>query len=342
MNPRKSNLGSGSAVLQAINFSPWKRDAVKLCFPEHQIRFVQKAQAGEGAILRWGSGDGADLADYIMEDGFIRSVGLGADLTKPLSLVVDSVGIYYDCTRPSQLELLLQQSEFPDALLARADKLRQKIVAAQLSKYNLTGNAWLRPVTSQKVVLVVGQVETDASIRLGSPQCQRNDELLRQVRALCPDAFILYKPHPDVVAGLRRAGRADAGDCDIADAVVVDAPMPQLLTQVDAVHVMTSLTGFEAILRGVPVVCHGLPFYAGWGLTTDLIQTARRSRLLSVEQLVAASLILYPHYFDAKNTRRITVEEAVDEIIKLRQQAKPFRWWLWLKRQVLRAVVGVR
>ena len=33
---------------------------------------------------------------------------------------------------------------------------------------------------------------------------------------------------------------------------------------------MTSLMGFEALLRGIPVTTLGTPFYAGWGLTTDL------------------------------------------------------------------------
>ena len=33
---------------------------------------------------------------------------------------------------------------------------------------------------------------------------------------------------------------------------------------------MTSLAGFEALLRGKPVTTHGQPFYAGWGLTEDI------------------------------------------------------------------------
>jgi capsular polysaccharide export protein len=36
-----------------------------------------------------------------MEDGFIRSSGLGSDLLAPLSLVLDKTGIYYDASRPA-------------------------------------------------------------------------------------------------------------------------------------------------------------------------------------------------------------------------------------------------
>jgi capsular polysaccharide export protein len=47
------------------------------------------------------------------------------------------------------------------------------------------------------------------------------------------------------------------------------------------------------------VITHGQPFYAGWGLTRDLAAPiARRNRLLTLEQLVAATLILYPRYVD--------------------------------------------
>jgi capsular polysaccharide export protein len=60
---------------------------------------------------------------------------------------------------------------------------------------------------------------------------------------------------------------------------------------------LTSLTGFEALLRRRRVVVYGRPFYAGWGLTTDLAMVGR-SRTLTLEELVAGVLILYPRYLD--------------------------------------------
>ncbi len=47
-----------------------------------------------------------------VEDTFLRSVGLGANLVRPLSWVRDRRGIYYDATAPSELEHLLQATEF--------------------------------------------------------------------------------------------------------------------------------------------------------------------------------------------------------------------------------------
>ena len=54
-----------------------------------------------------------------------------------------------------------------------------------------------------------------------------------------------------------------------------------------------------ALLRGVAVTTHGTPFYAGWGLTRDLApRPSRRTRTLSLDELVAGALILYPRYLD--------------------------------------------
>jgi capsular polysaccharide export protein len=68
---------------------------------------------------------------------------------------------------------------------------------------------------------------------------------------------------------------------------------------VDEVHVNTSLAGFEALLRDTPVTCHGTPFFAGWGLTTDLGEIpGRRGVRRTLDELVAAALLLYPRYLD--------------------------------------------
>jgi capsular polysaccharide export protein len=74
--------------------------------------------------------------------------------------------------------------------------------------------------------------------------------------------------------------------------------MDAVLKRVDAVHTLTSLTGFEALLRGLPVTCWGAPFYAGWGLTEDRLPVPRRTRRLALDELVAVALILYPRCVD--------------------------------------------
>ncbi len=336
-------------VLYALGFSRWKRAAVRLCFAGQRVVFVDDVgKVPEGAWLAvWGMNTPAGLNGSVrlvrLEDGFLRSVGLGADLVRPLSLVVDGRGIFFDSTRPSDLEVLLQTGRFDDALLARGRAVREALVEAGLTKYNVGAGAWQLPRTAQRTILVPGQVETDASIRYGALEVQRNVDLLRAVREVNPDAHVIYKPHPDVVAGLRAKGAGEDQASRWCDEVVVDAPMNALLASVDEVHVMTSLAGFEALLRGKRVVCYGQPFYAGWGLTDDIIPPIRRTRRLVLDELVVGALILYSRYFDYERNSQIEVEEAIERLRALRERnAGKNPWWQPLFRMVLRRMVGVR
>ncbi|MBS3980198.1 MAG: capsular polysaccharide biosynthesis protein, partial [Rhodobacteraceae bacterium] len=141
-----------------------------------------------------------------VEDGFLRSRGLGAELVPPLSLVTDDLGIYYDPTRPSRLEVLIA-IPLSDCQRRRAEALIDRLRAEGLTKYNLPGAVPALPPGHR--ILVPGQVEDDASIRKGAGEVRTNLALLQAVRSANPDAVILYKPHPDVAAGLR-PGAVDA------------------------------------------------------------------------------------------------------------------------------------
>jgi capsular polysaccharide export protein len=235
-----------------------------------------------------------------IEDGFIRSVGLGANCVPPLSAIVDPVGIHFDPTRPSALEDMLQNGPFNPELCDRAARLRQSIVAAGLSKY---GREEVRPLPrpggARRHVLVPGQVEDDRAVTSGLA-LPSNLELLRRARAEAgPDAFVIYKPHPDVLAGHRRGEVGLRELAGLADRVETEAPMAGLIDMVDGLHVNTSLAGFEALLRGKPVTVWGVPFYAGWGLTTDRgAIPSRRTATRTLDELVAATLLLYPRFLD--------------------------------------------
>lgn len=306
-----------ASVVYALGFARRKRGALRVCFPDVRLVFVDDArQVPAGATLVvWGMPSLPSLAQgvklVLVEDGFLRSVGLGADWVSPVSWVVDHSGMYFDATRASDLETILRNTEWSQQLLHRAAALRTAIIRSGLTKYNVGTGVWQRPAGAHQVILVPGQVETDASIRHGSPQLRTNLELLRRVREAYPQAYVIYKPHPDVVAGLRLRGQHESRAEEFCDELLTDVPMHLLLERVDEVHVMTSLAGFEALLRGRKVVCHGQPFYAGWGLTQDLLPMARRSRQLSLDALVAGALILYPRYFNMTNGARITPEEAL-------------------------------
>jgi capsular polysaccharide export protein len=324
-------------VVQAVGFSQWKRPFARAFFAGSDLRFVDHLPAADAppvACATWGrTGDDSvrgrpDAPLLRVEDGFLRSVGLGADLVQPLSWVVDRQGMYYDATAPSDLETLLQEQAFDTALLARARTLRQSIVARGITKYNVGRGEWRRPAQAARVLLVPGQVEDDASIRYGSPGLQRNTDLLRAVREANPDAYIIYKPHPDVLARKRPDGTAVDEARRWCDEIVTDVPIQALFGRVDALHVLTSLAGFEALLRGVPVTCHGVPFYAGWGLTDDRVACARRTRRLQLDELVAGALIEYPVYVSRASGAFTTPERALHELQHWAQTAPPAlpRW----------------
>lgn len=234
-----------------------------------------------------------------IEDGFLRSAGLGVHQARAASLVLDGSGIHYDPSTESDLERLLATAEFDAALLARAARLRAAITAAGVTKYNLTGDVRLPALPpGRRVILVPGQVEDDAAICRGGSRLRTNLDLLRAVRADNPGAVILFKPHPDVEAGMRRGAVPAAAAAALADHVLRDVPIGPLYALAQEVHCLSSLSGFEALLRGLRVVTWGRPFYAGWGLTEDRDPPPRRGRVLSLDALVAGALILHLRCID--------------------------------------------
>lgn len=339
-----------SRTVYVVAFSHWKQRPLRLCFPGWNVRFVGNlSKVPRGAVVAvWGrhkvsDAEAREFRVVRIEDGFLRSVGLGADLIRPLSWVLDWRGIYFDATQPSDLEVLLSETDFSPDMLQRAAGLRERIVAAGLTKYNVGTKSWQRPSAARRVILVPGQVESDASIAYGAPGIKTNLGLLKAVRAANPDAYVLYKPHPDVVAGMRAKGKGEDAAARWCDEVVIDVPMGDLLREVDEVHCLTSLTGFEALLRGKKVACHGQPFYSGWGLSEDKAPVVRRTRRLSLDELVAGAMILYPLYMSRTRDALISPEEALDELIEWRMRnGGAVAWWRNMFRMVLRCLVGVR
>lgn len=337
-------------VVYVYGFPRWKWPVVRQCFAGCRVVFLGKRGfiPRSAWLVLWGraeppAGMGSDVRLLRVEDGFLRSVGLGAELVRPMSWVVDGQGIYYDATRSSDLETILATHEFGPAARVRAAVLRQRVVETGLTKYNVGARAWMRPAGPKRVILVPGQVESDASLAYGAPGERTNMGLLRAVRGGNPDAYIVYKLHPDVAARLRRggAGESDAGRW--CNEVVTDASMADLLTAVDEVHVMTSLAGFEALLRGKPVTCYGQPFYSGWGLTQDLLPNPRRTRALTLDELVAGALISYPLYLSRDGKSLVTAEEALDALASWRANtAGREPWWQGIYRFLLRLFIGVR
>ncbi len=326
-----------------VNFPAWRvynlrglaslySSSIKVC--SNLAKLQAQVLKQREAVWVWGADEPQGLAEYVrgcwgrllhVEDGFVRSVGLGSDLIRPQSLVLDERGIYFDATRSSDLEHLLATRSFIADDLARARAIRIFIVEHGISKYNLEPRqsvTW--PSADRSVLLVPGQVEDDASIRLGCTTVSTNLGLLKAVRALRPDAFIVYKPHPDVISRNRKGRVALAAALQYADHIESDVSVVSCIEACDEVHTMTSLSGFDALLRGKKVVTYGQPFYAGWGLTEDRAENAtafaRRQRQLTLDELVAGTLLHYPIYWDWDLKGYTTCEAVLHRIVETRDE----------------------
>lgn len=354
---------AGHALGPFLHIYPWARASVRAMF---QLRggaadfFLRPAKAIDHArrrklpITSWAARTKAELADrcaaaevplYRIEDGFVRSVGLGANFHKPMSLVLDKTGIHYDGSKTSDLETLLATHAFDARLMERARALIATLTQEHVTKYNLASTQQMDGLPpDRETILVPGQVENDASVIHSGSALKTSKELLAAVRRDNPDAFIVFKPHPDVASG-QRPGLWKREEAEgLADLFLDDASIVDAIEACHQIHVISSLAGFEGLLRGKAVTCHGLPFYAGWGLTTDRVSCARRQRKLSLEQLVAASLILYPNYLDPVTQLPCGPETVIARILEQRAAPKTrstlvrSREFLGYFRRVLRLV----
>ena len=370
-----------------VGFPPWKRAYIKrmLYSPRAECYFVSGAKQaarlitglqtremcrqGEGIrdakeriqLVQWGEilkkeiselAKRFDIEKICLEDGFVRSIGLGKYYIPPLSLVRDLAGIYYDASSSSDLEYILSTKEFSEPEFVRASNLIEQLIQDKVTKYNV-GEEMVPPRVARLIedfrsgckkggssepkpserntdcerviALVVGQVGDDVSVCLGGVGIRSDLELIAEVRKNNPSALIMYKPHPDVVSlnvaatdiNVVQRAKAEA----IADLTVCDIDIQACLEMVDELHTISSLAGFEALIRGVKVFAYGRPFYSGWGLTVDMAGVERRGRHLTKQALVHAVLIDYPRYMDYESGCFITVEQALNSIGKIKQQS---------------------
>lgn len=325
----------------AFHMQQWKRRVFNRFFPSRRFTYlpirvsdedflrvwVPRIKAAKGAeIFVWGQNYPNSLVDfvaasgtpcYFIEDGFLRSNQPNAARIPPLSLCFDRSRAYFDSRGGSDLERLLETYDFdrePD-LLSRAQAGIGAILDGRLSKYNSVNALTLGDLVGEKTrtrVLVIGQVEDDASIRFGCDRAVTNNDLVRLAAHENPQAQIIYKPHPDVLSGMRPA-QSDPVDVEhLCYIMRENVPLAQSFDGVDKVYAITSLGGFEALMRGIPLVVMGSPFYAGWGLTDDRQPNARRTAKRSVEEVFAAAYILYSRYFDPVTGQEITFEGAIE------------------------------
>lgn len=282
---------------------------------------------GIGGIVLWGGRVPAQVARAVarlrglpfwnLEDGFLRSVGLGKEKALPISISVDDLGMAVNAFSPSRLERLIADAAGPDGDFGR--DIREAIVASRLSKYN---NLPHRPVaferTGKRRILLVDQVFGDVSVPSAGGSLAAFDRMLAD--AVASGAQCIVRTHPDVMAGFRKGymtEKAAALPGVLLHAEPVSAA--SILNAVDEVWTMSSQFGLDALLRGLPVRCYAAPFYSGWGLTDDRfdepvrsVVAARRQARPSLDQLVAAAFGYFPIYRETRDWREIDVFRAIE------------------------------
>ena len=323
----------------AVGYRRWKAENVRPFLHSNpaRVHFVADATAAatispgpQDRLVVWGATPNAQVVSLAgssgaallrMEDGFVRSVGLGSDFVPPNALVLDSRGIYFDARQPHDLEELLNNYSFTSRDLERARKVRQLIIDNALTKYNIEPThlpSWRN--CNRPIVLVPGQVEDDASISFGCGDVRKNLTLLQAAREARPDAFLVYKPHPDVTVRNRMGKVLRNEALRFADHIETEVSIVSCIDAATEIHTMTSLSGFDALLRGKKVVTYGSPFYAGWGLSVDHRPPARRNRKLKIDELIAGVMLHYPIYWDWTLNGYTTCEGALHRIIQRKSE----------------------
>ncbi|KGA96899.1 hypothetical protein AJ85_02195 [Alkalihalobacillus alcalophilus ATCC 27647 = CGMCC 1.3604] len=324
-----------------FGFSNWKKSFMIHYLSDEEVKLIPSSvhmnflsflmkKYEKKAFYIWGCDEKRDdniiefaksekIPFFRVEDGFIRSKNLGVMKAQPLSLSIDSKGIYFDATSPSDLEEILNHYDFQAdvKLLKRSKDGIELMKNLGVSKYNHVLPKDIEQIYGEKTrkrVLVIGQVEDDASIKKGCERPITNNELVRLAKMENPDADIIYKPHPDVLYGKRKLYSNPDEVKEIAYVMEEPIRLNDALQTIDHVYTITSLAGFEALIRHIPVTTIGAPFYSGWGLTDDRQPVSRRKRKLTIEEVFAGAYLLYPKYVDVQTGEPITMEAAMKQI----------------------------
>jgi len=314
------------------------RDAVREITQMEPVRWMPPLKRPKfGCVAGWGLkhttkraralANKRDVSFLALEDGFIRSVFPGAD-SLPISLVSDRTGVHYDATASSDLECLIEASasNHDPERLKRAVRGLALLRRKAISKYNhapcyTSAELGLTRCRRRGRVLVVDQTRGDSSIKYGLASSETFGKMLEAARQENPEAEILVKLHPEVVAGRKKGHFTGLRDPQLR-LIEHDVNPWSLIELVDKIYVVTSQLGLEGLMAKKQVVCFGVPFYAGWGLTDDRRPIARRQARPTIEQLFAAVYFDYSRYISPESKLEISFEEAVAWIDQQRRASR--------------------
>lgn len=272
------------------------------------------------------------------EDGFLRSI-LPGDSEMPLGIVMDRTGIYYDASRPSDLEMCINRRQSIGSEISVTRAL-EHLCASRLSKYNYAlidnlGAIDLLSSDRKERVLVVDQTAGDTSIIGAGATAETFDAMLAAAVSENPGSEILLRVHPETMLGqklghfsldrLESLAKKNSAleRCHLEGRLrFMSEPVnPWVLLEACAkVYCVSSQLGFEGVLAGCEVHCFGMPFYGGWGITCDrsATQMSRRKRA-TVEAVFAGAYIDYSFYIDHKSKSLMNIHEAIDALSQRRK-----------------------
>lgn len=271
------------------------------------------------------------LPCWQLEDGFLRSYHTG-DLSPLLALIVDKSGVYYESRCASDLETMINEVSLDSLDIMTQVKLsRDAILKFQLSKYNHAPDLNDGVLMSNDLarVLVVDQTYGDMSVVCGAASEASFTDMLHAALIENPTAMIYVKTHPEVSAGRKRGYLTEIQNSERVVVVRDKVNAIDLIQKMNKVYVVTSTMGFEALLCGKPVVCFGVPWYAGWGVTDDRVKDssawARRTKKRTVDELFGAAYLHYTRYLNPFTHERGSILDVIEWLILQKQMAQqPF------------------
>lgn len=319
--------------------------ALSAIYPEISIDTLDAGVERGDSFFLWGSGpthENLRLVSsclsaagklYMCEDGLLKSADTWCAQNVPerfkcgCSVVIDDSAYYFDATKPSAVERMLNDQSFvvTEAERDLARKRIGRIVSEKLTKYN--HQVMEVPIVGRPrrpKVLVVDQSFGDYAIRKGMADEHTFEKMLSDAIHDNPDADILVKTHPDAMTGVRRGYYDSVQESVGVFRVTMPVNPYSLMEIVDKVYVCSTQFGFEALMAGKEVHVYGMPFYAGWGATIDSQKCERRTNTRTVEEIFHIFYLCYTHWYNPDTMTACTIDDCMDWLLSRREEYR--RW----------------
>ncbi len=261
-----------------------------------------------------------------LDSGFLSSPSIEGVEAPAHSIIVCPDGAYFDATRVSHLEQILNSDHtaLTPEQLARAESCIAAIVQNRLSKFNHAPRRDMRaqfPANGTPRILLVDQRKGGPSIHwsLGG---QATFERMWETALSMKDHQILVKLHPEVIAGRARSQFQALLPDPLPENVTLidfDVNPHDLFEVVDQVFVCSSQLGFEAVLAGKEVHCFAAPYYAGWGFTHDELAIPRRKSRRTPAEVFHLFFIVHSRYF-VPDRGVVEIEDLIKHLVVARDR----------------------